>query len=90
VLQRVALETTGGAMVAMFFCATALLAIVLFVSLNFGNEVGLPYALIGGLLLANASAVLLFVSNLLSGLNGDRESAEGHSPLLRRGIVVRE
>ena len=51
--------------------ATALLAIVLFVSLDFGNEIDLPYALIGGLLLANAAAVLLFVSNLLRGLNDD-------------------
>jgi hypothetical protein len=68
-------------MVAIFFCATALLAIVLFVSLTFGNEVGLPYALIGALFLATASAVLLFVSNLLRGLNGDRESTKGRSPV---------
>jgi hypothetical protein len=64
-------QSAIGGLVALILFATALLAIVLFVSLDFEHQMNLAYGLLGALLLANAAAVLLLVSNLLRGSNDD-------------------
>ena len=65
---------------AMVLClGTALLALVLIISLSLADHFGVLYALLGTPILANAAVALLIMSNLLS--EPDRRKLTNTRPL---------